>query len=35
MRAEEQLKLAYTTVAELKEQNAKLVYAIATLYQQE
>ena len=33
MRAKEQLKLAYTTIAELKEQNAKLVDAIAALQQ--
>lgn len=31
MRAEEQLKLAYMTIAELKDQNAKLVDAIAAL----
>lgn len=31
MRAEEQLKLAYMTIAELKEQNAKFVDAIAAL----
>lgn len=31
MRAEEQLKLAYMTIADLKEQNAKLVDAIASL----
>lgn len=31
MRAEEQLKLAYMTIAELKDQNAKLVDAIASL----
>lgn len=31
MRVEEQLKLAYMTIAELKDQNAKLVDAIASL----
>ena len=31
MRAEEQLKLAYMTIAELKDQNAKLVDAVAAL----
>lgn len=31
MRAEEQLKLAYMTIAELKNQNAKLVDAVASL----
>ena len=31
MRAEEQLKLAYMTIAELKSQNAKLVDAVAAL----
>lgn len=31
MRAEEQLKLAYMTITELKDQNAKLVDAIAAL----
>lgn len=31
MRAEEQLKLAYMTIAELKDQNAKLVDAVASL----
>ena len=31
MRSEEQLKLAYMTIAELKKQNAKLVDAIAAL----
>lgn len=31
MRAEEQLKLAYMTIAELKDQNSKLVDAIAAL----
>ncbi|MGN1220225.1 MAG: hypothetical protein ACI4TU_04725 [Candidatus Cryptobacteroides sp.] len=31
MRAEEQLKLAYMTISELKKQNAKLVDAIAAL----
>lgn len=31
MRAEEQLKLAYMTIAELKDQNAKLVDAISAL----
>lgn len=31
MRAEEQLKLAYVTIAELKDQNAKLIDAVAAL----
>lgn len=31
MRAEEQLKLAYMTIAELKDQNAKLIDAVAAL----
>ena len=31
MRTEEQLKLAYITIAQLKDQNAKLVDAIASL----
>lgn len=31
MRAEEQLKLAYVTIAELKDQNARLVDAVASL----
>ena len=31
MRAEEQLKLAYMTIAELKNQNAKLIDAVASL----
>ena len=31
MRAEEQLKLAYMTIVELKDQNAKLVDAVAAL----
>ncbi len=31
MRAEEQLKLAYITIAQLKDQNAKLVDAVASL----
>lgn len=31
MRAKEQLKLAYMTIAELKDQNAKLVDAVAAL----
>ena len=31
MRAEEQLKLAYMTIAELKDQNARLVDAVAAL----
>lgn len=31
MRAEEQLKLAYMTIAELKDQNAKLADAVAAL----
>ncbi len=31
MRAEEQLRLAYMTIAELKDQNAKLVEAVAAL----
>lgn len=31
MRAEEQLKLAYMTIAELKDQNARLIDAVAAL----
>ncbi len=31
MRAEEQLRLAYITIAQLKDQNAKLVDAVASL----
>lgn len=31
MRAEEQLKLAYMAIAELKDQNAKLIDAVAAL----
>ena len=31
MRAEEQLKLAYMTIAELKDQNARLTDAVAAL----
>lgn len=31
MRAEEQLKLAYMTIAELKDQNARLIDAAAAL----
>ena len=32
MRAEEQLKLAYMTIAELKDQNARLIDAYALTF---